>query len=180
MNYHSGFFENHEIYKINNDKKEIFNPFCKEENLSLKLEFFWKSHNKLCCIACISKIKIKNYGMHKDCKIFPIEKIKDEKRNKLKENIKILEDLSNNIEQSIDELIKLVEKINNDNIQKSFTFIRNVLNQREDEFLLEVNKMFSSMLYNEDIIKESKKLPNKKKIYLKNRKLIDKEIKEKK
>ena len=124
--------------------------------------------------------------MHKDCKIFPIEKIKDEKRNKLKENIKILEELSNNIEQSIDELIKLVEKINNDkeklksNIQKSFTFIRNVLNQREDEFLLEVNKMFSSMLYNEDIIKESKKLPNKKKISLKNRKLIDKEINEKK
>ncbi len=65
---------------------------------TLKLEFFCKSHNKLCCLACISKIKIKNYGMHKDCNICPIEKIKDEKRNKLKENIKILEDLSNNIE----------------------------------------------------------------------------------
>ena len=51
------------------------------------MEFFCKTHNILCCVACIAKIKDGIYGQHFDCNVYHIKKIKDEKRNKLKENI---------------------------------------------------------------------------------------------
>ena len=40
-------------------------------------------------------------GKHHDCKVCNIEDIKDEKINKLKENIKCLEQLSNSFEETI-------------------------------------------------------------------------------
>ena len=75
------------------------------------MEFYCKNHNKLCCVACISKIETKGYGQHKDCDICIIEDIKEEKKNKLKENIKYLENLSNNLNNSIKELKELFGKI---------------------------------------------------------------------
>ena len=185
LNYHSGLFEDHELIHLNKESKDIFNVFCKEENHQQKLEFFCKTHNRLCCLACISKIEIKNYGIHKDCSVCPLEKIKDEKRNKLLQNIKILKKLSSNIEQSIAKLMEFFEKINKDkeeiksNIQKTFTSIRNLLNQREDDILLEVDKQYNSLYCDEDIIKESKKLPNKIKLCLDKGKKIDKELNDK-
>ena len=56
-NYHKCLFNNHYIFNLENDMNEIFTGLCKEENHSLKLEYFCKTHNKLCCLACISKIK---------------------------------------------------------------------------------------------------------------------------
>jgi len=94
----------------------------------------------------LCKLKTKNYGQHKDCDIYIIEDIKEEKKNKLKENIKNLENLSNNINDSINKIKIIYEKINEKKeelkikIQGIFTKIRNALNDREDELLLEVEK----------------------------------------
>ena len=66
----------------------------------IKLKYFCKSHNKLSCSVCIAKIKGKGDGLHKDNDIC------------LNENIKSLEDLSNDLEDSINEIKKWYEKIN--------------------------------------------------------------------
>ena len=69
-----------------------------------KLEFYCKNHNTLCCVSCISRIKEEGYGQHSDCDVCHIDNIKDEKKNKLKENITHLEELYNQIEKSINVL----------------------------------------------------------------------------
>ena len=66
--------------------------------------YFCKTHNKLCCAACLSKIKRKGDGQHFDCDVCSIEEIKEEKKNKLNENIKYLEEFSKTIENSINKL----------------------------------------------------------------------------
>ena len=179
--HHIELFQNHHsnnLDKINND---IFTGFCKEKNHIDELNYFCKTHNKLCCAACIVKIKGEGNGQHTDCNICFLKEIKDEKKNKLKENMKCLEELSNNLESTINELKILFEKINENKeelklkIQKIFTKIRNALNDREDELLLEVDKLFEKLYCNEDIIKESEKLPNKIKISLEKSKIIEKE-----
>ena len=93
LNDHSEDFENHSLIKLGKEKEEVFIDICKQENHNNKLEFFCRNHNCLCCLACLSKIKIKNYGQHSNCKYCYIDDIKDEKKNKLKENIKYLEEL---------------------------------------------------------------------------------------
>ena len=44
-------------------------------------------------------MKEKGYGIHKDCETYIIENIKEEKKNKLVENMKKLEVLSKTIEE---------------------------------------------------------------------------------
>ena len=113
------------------------------------------------------------YGQHKDCEICSINEIKEEKKNKLKENIKLLENLSKNFEKSFDELKVLLEKINEDkekykiNIQKKFTEIRNCLNEKEDQLLSLIDEYYNSTYFKGDIIKEIEKLPKKIKLSLK-------------
>ena len=53
INFHSKLLQNHHIYGINEEMKDIFTGFCKEENHDIKLEFYCKNHNILCCAACI-------------------------------------------------------------------------------------------------------------------------------
>ena len=174
---HSGLFQNHYIYNIDKNINEIFTGFCQEKNHNDELEFFCKTHNQLCCAKCIIKIKREGKGQHINCDVCNIEEIKEEKKNKLNENIKLLNELLISIEESINQLKIIFEKINEKkeevklNIQKIFTKIRNSLNQREDELLLEVDKNFIS----ENIIKESEKLSNKIKSSLEKGKEINKE-----
>ena len=136
-NIHSGLCPNHHKYNLDKDLKEIFTGFCKEQN-HLELSFFCKSHNELCCGACIAKIKAKGVGQHKDCNVCLIEDIKEEKKNKLKDNIKYLEDLSNNLELNINSFKRIYEDIKEkkeklkSEIQKTFTKITSALNERED------------------------------------------------
>ena len=87
-NHHLSLFKNHHPYKLNKEE-EIFTGFCKEKNHPNKLEYFCKEHNQLCCAACLCKLKENGDGKHKDCDACNIKSIKDEKKNKLKENIKI-------------------------------------------------------------------------------------------
>ena len=178
---HSGLCFKHHTYKLDKEVNEIFTGFCKEENHNDELEFYCKTHNQLCCAACISKIKIKGKGQHTDCDVYYIQDIKQEKKIKLKENIEILEFLSNTFEESFNQMKIIFEKINENKeklknqIQKIFTDIRNAINDREDEILLKVNKEFEKLSPNEDILKEGEKLPNKIKISLEKGKLIENE-----
>ena len=64
-------------------------------NHNIKLEYYCKNHNKLCCSFCATKIEGKGNGQHNKCDICFIEDIKEDKRNNLKNNIKLLEELSN-------------------------------------------------------------------------------------
>ena len=181
-NYHKGLLESHNQNNIDEKVKNAFIGYCNEENHNqFQLKYFCKNHNQLCCAACIAKINEKGDGQHKDCDICILEKIKDEKKNKLKENIKCLEDLTVNLENSKNELKLLFEKVNENKeelklkIQKIFTKIRNSLNEREDILLQEIDTRFNNLFFNEDIIKETEKLPNKIKISLEKGKEIEKE-----
>ena len=109
-NLHSTLFKNHHSYKLDKDILEIFTGFCTEENHNNELKYFCKTHNKLCCGCCIAKIKGEGDGQHSDCNICLIKDIKEEKRNKLNENIKLLEDLSITLEKTINDLKIIFEK----------------------------------------------------------------------
>ena len=180
QNFHSEIFENHKIINLNK-LDEVFIDKCKEDNHNCKLEFFCKDHNILCCGFCITKIKEEGYGQHHDCNVYHIKKIKDEKRNKLKENINNLEELYKQIEKSINELKRIFEEINKNkeelkmNVQTIFTKIRNVLNEKEDKLLNDIDEQFNNIYFKEDLIKESEKLPNKIKKSIEKGKIIDKE-----
>ena len=136
LNLHKGLFENHQQYNIDKNNNDIFIDICKEKGHEKKLEFFCKVHNELCCPLCIVKLNEKGYGQHKDCDVCSIENIKDEKKNKLNENIKYLQDLSNNLENTINELKTIFENINKSKeelklyVQKIFTKIRSAINER--------------------------------------------------
>jgi hypothetical protein len=178
---HSGLLKNHYAINLDNSSNNIFTGICRRKNHSMKLEYFCNDHNQLCCAACIAKIRCKGNGYHKNCKIFYINKIKNIKKNKLNENIKFLEDLSSKLENSIKELKIIFEKINENKdtikmqIQTIFTKIRNIVNNREDELLAEVDKKFNDLFFKEELIKESEKLTNKIKNSLEKGKAINKE-----
>ena len=93
--------------------------------------------------------------MHKDCDVCFIEDIKEEKKNKIKSNIKYLEDLSNSFKDTIDNLKLIFEKIVKNKeelkieIQNVFTKIRNEINNKEDELLLEVDKQFNEIYFDD-------------------------------
>ena len=181
QNFHSSpFFKSHHPYNLNKEE-EIFTGFCKEKNHPNRLEYYCKDHNQLCCANCIAKISEEGDGQHKDCNVSNIKSIKDEKKNKLKENIKALEDLSNsfnNIFKELKENFEIVEKSKEDlklKVQKAFTKIRTALNEREDKLLLEIDTLYEKRFFNEDVIKKGEKLPKKIKVSLDKGKQIDKE-----
>ena len=75
-NYHQGLLENHYIYNLYKVINETFIDICKEKNHPIKLQYFCKDHNILCCGLCITKLEGKGNGKHKVCNISFIEKIK--------------------------------------------------------------------------------------------------------
>ena len=165
QNYHSEIFDDHKTIKLNN-LDEIFIDTCKENNHT-KLEFYCKEHNTLCCGSCITKIKEEGYGQHSDCNVCHINYIKDEKKNKLKENIKHLEELYNQIEKSINEIKIIYEEINKNKeclqqeVLKLFTKIRCLINERKDKIMLEIETQYNKLYFKEELIKKSEKLPKK-------------------
>ena len=178
--HHHELFSTHKVKNLNNNNKDIFIGICKEKNHT-KLEFYCKSHNKLCCSACISKIEANGYGQHKDCDVISIQDIKEEKRNKLKDNMKYLEDLSNKLNTSIDELKSLFDNTEEKkeelklSIQNIFTQIKIALNEREEKLILGVENQYKEIFDNEDIIEESEKLSNEIKLLLEEGKISDKD-----
>ena len=178
-NHHSELFENHIVYQIG--KEKINSGLCKEESHKSELKFYCKNHNILCCGICITKIKGNGFGQHSDCDICMIEKIADEKINKLEGNRKYLEDISLKVTNSVNELKKLVNKIDENKqelkikVSKIFTKLRNVINEREDKLLLDIDKIFNESFFDEKIVKQSEKLPKKIKENLDKGKKLEKE-----
>ena len=175
--HHHELFCDHKIKNLNNDKDISFD-ICKEKNHT-KLDFYCKNHNKLCCAACITNIEANGYRQHKDCDVISIQDIKEEKRNQLKENMKYLEDLSNNLNTSIDELKSLLDNSEEKkeelklSIQNIFNQLKIALNEREEKLLLEVENQYKEIFDNEDILEESEKLSNKIKLLLEEGKIFD-------
>ena len=169
---HSKLCQHHNPYNLDKNSEDIFTGICKVQNHSVKLNYFCNNHNQLCCAECITKIKDKQNGQHKDCDICIIEDIKNKKKDNLSKNIQILEEISKTIEQSINNLANTFQRINKNKenlkleVQKIFTKLRSEMNQREDELLLEIDQKFDSLFFKEDLIKESNKLPNKIKLSL--------------
>ena len=158
--HHQEIFNYHQLVKIDDNFKTVFTGFCKEFTHKEELKYFCKSHNILCCAKCITRIKDEENGQHNNCEICPIKEIEQEKKNKLKENIKLLEELSINLKDSINEIKKLLESIVDKkenlklDISKIFTKIRNILNEREDQLLSEIDNQFTNLSFKEDLIKE--------------------------
>ena len=167
QNLHSELFDYHHVYNLNKNLKDIFTGFCKEKNHNKELNYFCKNHNVLCCAVCLCKIEDKGNGLHKNCEAFLINDIQEEKRKKLKENIKLLEELSVDLNKTIKELKHCLENINENKeklkikIQDVFTKIRNELNKREDKLLLEIDNHFNKLFLDENFLKQSEKLPKK-------------------
>lgn len=172
--FHGKLCKNHHTYPLDKDLNEIFTGFCKEENHQKELNYFCKDHNELCCIGCISKIQTRGNGKHSNCNVCDINDICEEKKKKLVNNIKNLEDLSKLFQSLVNDLKKIFEEIdkNKNNIkleiQKIFTKIRTELSNREDQLLLEVDQIFEKefQIKNMDRVLKEKKFPDKIKAYL--------------
>ena len=52
-NIHFRLFKNHHTYNLDNNINEIFTRKCLVKNHSMKLNYFCKFHNELCCTAYI-------------------------------------------------------------------------------------------------------------------------------
>ena len=82
-NFHSEIFENHSVVSLDKIQDDVFTDLCPKEHHHIKLEFFCKEHNLLCCSSCICKIKNEIYGQHRDCEVCLITDIKEEKGKRL-------------------------------------------------------------------------------------------------
>ena len=162
---HSKLLKNHKICSLDKESKEIFTGFCQINNHFEKLEYYCKNHNILCCSSCIVKLKREGKGQHANCDICLIEDIKNQKNDTLKQNMIYLENLSNKIDKSIDEVKEMFNKINKDKeilklkITNIFTEIKNKINEREDLILLEVDKLYDKTYIQENKTKDINKLP---------------------
>ena len=151
--------------EINDLNKEDNSSFCKEQNHKNKLEFYCKNH-KLCCAACLSKITGNGYGQHFNCEVCLIKEIKEEKKNKLKENVKYLEESTKNMEELLKNLKDIYEKINASKEEKKlkisniFNQIKNIINKREEQLLLDLDNTYDNIYFKEDLIKKGELLPD--------------------
>ena len=158
--YHKGLLKNHKIVTLSEINNEIFTGLCKEKNHNIKLDYYCKTHNKLCCGLCICKIKGNGNGQHNDCDICLIKDIKEEKKSKIKNNIKELEKLIDQLEQ-LEKKVKVIPEEVKENKDKLKSEIKNIfekirieLNYRENILSSEVDKYFEENYSNEGIAKK--------------------------
>ena len=177
-NLHSELFQNHHLLKLGKDNKELFTGYCSIESHVNKLDFFCKDHNQLCCLECISKFKDKYNNQHSNCNICIIEDIKEEKKKKLNDNLKNLENLYKTIGNSITQIKLLYENLNKEKedlkkkIQIIFTKIRTALNEREDELISDIDKNYDKFYFTDEFGKNIENLPKKIKLSLESNNLL--------
>ena len=182
--HHSEILKAHHIFPSDLYNDELFTGFCKEKNHKNELYYFCKSHNQLCCSSCISKIKTGEVGKHFNCEIYKIDDIYDEKKKNLSNNIKNLDNLSNLYQSFLNESKQIIEEIDINKekikieIQNIFTKIRQKLNYREDQLLIEVDNIFERKFNIENIVNiiKDKKYHEKIKIYLEKGKIYEKDL----
>ena len=112
---------------------------------------------------------------------------RNKRRKKLnfENNIKTLENISNNMNESVDKIKNFYEKVQEikenmkSKIMKVITNIRNKLNEREDEILKEIDTTFLKISPDEKMIKEYELIPKKISEILKNKELIEKKLEDK-
>jgi len=167
QNLHLQLFPEHPKIILEKNQEEIFTGICTEKGHQNKLSFFCKTHNQLCCAACISKIQNKEFGQHSNCETCEIEEIKEEKFELFEENVQYLEKILKTFEDSIKELEELYKTIQGNkeqlkiNVQKIFCEIKVAIDKRQDEILLDIENKFKESYFDEDLIIKSKKLPKK-------------------
>ena len=167
QSFHSKLFSSHKVKNLNKEKKGEFINICKESNHSTKYEYFCQTHNKLCCVKCIAKIKDENNGQHKDCTILSLKEAKKEKEKKFNKDYSKLKETSKSLDKTIDQFKSMIQELTKKKeelileIQKVFTKIRTIINEREDKLLAEVEEIYKNKFYDEKIVKESEKLPLK-------------------
>ena len=121
-----------------------YNNLCNKENHNLELRYFCKTHNLLCCATCT-----KEQGNHHKCEVYEINEIKDSKLNDLKKNLNLLEDFTNNLDNSINNFKKLFDEKNKgkeelkEKVQKIFTKIRDDLMIAKSYYFL---KLMSNLI----------------------------------
>ena len=92
-----------------------------------------------------------------------------------------MEDLYSSFEQAISQLNEKIEVIEinkgklKQEIQNIFTKIRNTINEREDQLLLDADNKFEKFYSEQNMLKKNEKLPNKIKKSLEKGKLINEE-----
>ena len=164
-NHHIELFDLHHLYNLDKNPNEIFTGFCKEIGHNKELNYFCNSHNILCCAVCLCKIEDKGIGKHKDCQVSKLKEIEKSKIQKLIENIKWLEDFNKDLNKSLNELKIYSDKSNEikekliKEVQEIFTKIRNEINNREDELLLEINKYYEKFFIENNLSNKIEKLP---------------------
>ena len=72
LNIHNQLFVNHHQINLKENSNDIFSGICQEKNHKMKLEYFGKTHNQLCCYSCLSTIKTN--GKHRDCDTCSLKK----------------------------------------------------------------------------------------------------------
>ena len=165
---HSNLCPNHSIYSLNNINSDIFTGFCPiEKHHQIELDYFCKTHNQLCCAACIAKIKDNENGQHRDCEVYSLQKIKEEKKVELNNNIKFLENLGKKYNNKFED----VKEIYQDNlkekeelklyIKNTFDEIKNILDSREKQLLLEIDTQFNDIFSNKENLEQCEQLPEK-------------------
>ena len=156
---------------INRNHNQIFNKenneICLEKNHQEKLEYFCRTHNKLCCRACVTKIKGLGNGQHSECDICFVKDITDERKNLLEQNIIYLKNNRTTFDSLIKKLKEAYKEISDKKeklkirIQKFFTKIRNEINKREDQLLLIVEQVYENYFFNKNFSKDIDKIENK-------------------
>ena len=151
----------------------------------MNLNYFCKTHNILCCVACISKLEGKGNGKHKNCDICFIEDIKNDKKKsfndnfeKLKEKLKLVNEIINESKNNVIEIEKYKEETKKE-IQNIFTKIRNKVYKMEDEALLNVDKNCCKLFLDQDKINKNETNINNIKKYIENCKINDNDWNEK-
>ena len=129
------------------DKPPIktFSGFCEINEHNAELQYFCKTHNKLCCAKCVTEAKFQNSS----CVFVSNEEIRGEKNKILKENIQLLEFLKKKSFKKPKETLEIISnkikeekeklKLKINNVMKA---IKKLLREREKELLLEVEKYY--------------------------------------
>jgi small GTP-binding protein len=147
---------------------------CENNTECSYINYFCKTHEKLCCKKCMNNNKSID---NKICDIYCIDKLKE----KLKNNIDVLENISNKLNQSIKEAKSLFEEIDKSKeevkskIQSIFAKIRNTFNYEEKLLLKEVDDLFKE----KEIINKSEVSLNELKKLIEESKSLDNELKKK-
>ena len=167
QNFHSKIFVDHQVHNLTKENKNFLSNICKEKNHSNKLKYFCKTHNKLCCAACITKIKDEENGQHKDCEICLLIDLRPKEEKKFIKNFTKLEEKFNSLDRTIEQLKEVYEDITKKKenlimeIQNVFTKLRSSLNEREDLLIAEVETQYNKNFFGEEFFGEIEQLPGK-------------------